>query len=459
MGAALPARLVGFMRSACARRQPTATSSQGRSRQSGSSGNARVPSVEDLSDMWLLAVQEEDAAAAGYCARVCESLRGAEAFAASDGLDAFISVAMGQSLKSGSGGLMVALAQALTMDMSPFKEAVFETLCAAGQWPSLKGRIAGSGVLGVVTAMLLSPRHPATVKALMVRLCGLLAADSLEAISLGDARRAEEFAKLRGQLISSGAVKAIVALAATEGVAAAAAATAIVQLACAGDETIRTELQEAKAVPHLLRSVQRLVQANAEPTDGSDEDMDVDGSPEAAASALSRLLAFEGDGCQELLTPVLEVEALKGFCDVLHAKGVDRQAVEQVVRCLELAGTRHSAWPPLEPEVCEDLRKMLVFRSGAAAAYLQALASHYGVKPTLRCFGDPKSLQRALEPLSALAPAAALLESLAGIQACGQCGSIPQSLMACSRCGQVAYCSRECQRQHWKLHKQACSQK
>ena len=244
-------------------------------------------------------MQEEDAAAAGYCARLCETLRGAEAFAESDGLDAFISVAMGQSMK-GNGGLMVALAQALAMDMTPFKEAVFETLCAAAQWPSLKGRIAGSGVLGVITATLLSPRHPATVKALMVRLCGLLAADSLEAISLGDARRAEEFSKLRGQLISSGAIKAIVGLlAASEGPAAAAAATAVVQLALAGDAAIRTELLQADAATVLLRCAARLSKAGTEEMSDSDAETEEDAAPEAATAALARLLAFDGDGCQE----------------------------------------------------------------------------------------------------------------------------------------------------------------
>ena len=122
---------------------------------------------------------QEDAEAAGWCARLCEDLQGAEAFAASDGLDAFISVAMGQSVK-GSGGLMVALAEALTMEMSEFKVAIFETLCAAAQWPSLKGRIAGCGVLGVITAKLLSPRPHPSSKALMARLCGMLATDSPE---------------------------------------------------------------------------------------------------------------------------------------------------------------------------------------------------------------------------------------------------------------------------------------
>lgn len=360
-------------------------------------------------------MQEEDAAAAGYCARLCETLRGAEAFAESDGLDAFISVAMGQSMK-GNGGLMVALAQALAMDMTPFKEAVFETLCAAAQWPSLKGRIAGSGVLGVITATLLSPRHPATVKALMVRLCGLLAADSLEAISLGDARRAEEFSKLRGQLISSGAIKAIVGLlAASEGPAAAAAATAVVQLALAGDAAIRTELLQADAATALLRCAARLSKAGTEEMSDSDAETEEDAAPEAATAALARLLAFDGDGCQELLAPVLEPGALKDFCDALHGNG-QRRALEQVLRCLDLAGSRHDAWPALQKELCEDLRKMLVLhRSDVAAAYLQTLMSRFGQEATLRSCGDPKSLQRALEPLSG--PGASALKASLATQA------------------------------------------
>eukprot|EP00434_Breviolum_minutum_P031898 symbB.v1.2.028211.t1/scaffold2925.1/size97224/1 len=144
----------------------------------------QVDQIRQIRSRWLLAAQEEDAEAAGWCARLCENLRGAELFAESDGLDAFISIAMGQSVNENEngGGLMVALAQALMMNgYSDFKVAIFETLCAAAQWPSLKGRIAGSGVLGVITATLLSPRHPPSSKALMVRLCGLLATDSLEA--------------------------------------------------------------------------------------------------------------------------------------------------------------------------------------------------------------------------------------------------------------------------------------
>lgn len=38
---------------------------------------------------------------------------------------------------------------------------------------------------------------------------------------------------------------------------------------------------------------------------------------------------------------------------------------------------------------------------------------------------------------------------------CAKCGK-GGKLMQCARCHKVAYCSKECQRQHWKSHKPAC---
>ena len=42
---------------------------------------------------------------------------------------------------------------------------------------------------------------------------------------------------------------------------------------------------------------------------------------------------------------------------------------------------------------------------------------------------------------------------------CSCCGSQSSELKKCSSCGQVQYCSRECQRKHWKEHKPNCSYK
>ncbi|CAN0558845.1 unnamed protein product, partial [Ectocarpus sp. 12 AP-2014] len=42
-----------------------------------------------------------------------------------------------------------------------------------------------------------------------------------------------------------------------------------------------------------------------------------------------------------------------------------------------------------------------------------------------------------------------------GSAGCSNCGK-DGSLRPCSRCHQVRYCSRDCQRQHWKDHKRDC---
>ena len=49
----------------------------------------------------------------------------------------------------------------------------------------------------------------------------------------------------------------------------------------------------------------------------------------------------------------------------------------------------------------------------------------------------------------------------AGDQAnqCSFCGQPSQDLQRCSRCKGVSYCSRDCQKQHWKVgHKKECKE-
>jgi len=39
----------------------------------------------------------------------------------------------------------------------------------------------------------------------------------------------------------------------------------------------------------------------------------------------------------------------------------------------------------------------------------------------------------------------------------GMCWKVPNRLMKCARCEKVLYCSRACQKKHWKVHKTSCS--
>jgi len=41
-------------------------------------------------------------------------------------------------------------------------------------------------------------------------------------------------------------------------------------------------------------------------------------------------------------------------------------------------------------------------------------------------------------------------------QACAQCHKSDMKLKTCPRCGSITYCSKKCQKKHWKTHKKIC---
>jgi len=402
---------------------------------------------------------KQDAAAAGACARLCESLRGAEAFANSDGLDAFVAAAMGQNA-DGKGGLIVALAQALMAELSEFKTAIFEALAAAARWPSLRGRIAGSGVLGVVTATLLAPKQPVAAKALMARLCGLLTVDAVDVTRLGDEKRAKEFETLRGQLVSSGAAKVIVTLARPGSSAAsiaAAADTISVMIGYGSDLATRTSLANASAVATLLSHLPggekfavieckddeaaenslELPPPIASDSDEADEaDKLVDVLPPKAASSsvedprhegrsdsdddndsrdlvaiAAALAAIAGtladaraekraaeDGVEAVVAPLCEPEAVQCLRSILAATSNDHRTIVEALRCLANL-SRTGIWPTIDESLNQDLSRLLVLGGEpvveACGDFITPLLAD---SSRARQLGDLRPLQRAVSP-------------------------------------------------------------
>lgn len=74
----------------------------------------------------------------------------------------------------------------------------------------------------------------------------------------------------------------------------------------------------------------------------------------------------------------------------------------------------------------------------------------------------PLVYRAALSPLYAPPDASSFVEKVktaaAAVSAgkCAKCGKKGKSLI-CTRCKNISYCSKECQRSHWKTHKPACS--
>jgi len=475
-----------------------------------------LPPLSRISDMWMHAVEEEDAVAASECARLCDTLQGAEALEKSDGLAAFIAVAMGQSMKSegegqGQGGLMVALAQALMRKMTSFKVAVFEVLAAAAQWPSLKGQIAGSGVLGVVVATLLAPQHGSAAKALMARLAGLLAVDDPEAKRLGDSRREQEFVKLRSQIISSGVMKALATMVRDKKATRSACAAAVAISTFVGpgsDATSRKAVLDAKAITALLSRVPGYVEEDSEqqqqstaaaadlaaaaattaaPTerpsarsaqdvaadvagesaeaksDDSDEEDRLDAALAASLKSLAAVACLEGEGSDELRGPLLQTSVLEKLRALLADSSHDRAVAEQTLRCLVAIGRRCSAgsggtemvrWPPAggDPELVWALGRLVVFDSPVISEVLCALLSD---RPRAALLGDLRTLSRAVKCKEPQDPMRKAVEGLPLCDFCG-CSSV-SSLLLCTACRSVEYCSRDCQKSGWKSHKPGCS--
>ena len=83
--------------------------------------------------------------------------------------------------------------------MSEYDMALFEVLAKAAVWPQLRGRVASCGVMGVVTAALLSPNQSGKARRQMVDLISIVAVDDPEYAQRVQEpqKRAHEFEKLR----------------------------------------------------------------------------------------------------------------------------------------------------------------------------------------------------------------------------------------------------------------------
>ena len=147
--------------------------------------------------------EEEAGAAAAALADVARQPGGAAALEQSGAVELLLEAVHGQR----RGGLTAALLAAVSGALPPASRHSLDALAeCARRAPQCRGRIAGSGVLGLVSALMLSPRSDAGARALALRAVAALVADDAQLEAQGGAARREEFAALRGQLLKAGVV-------------------------------------------------------------------------------------------------------------------------------------------------------------------------------------------------------------------------------------------------------------
>jgi hypothetical protein len=111
--------------------------------------------------------------------------------------------------KNGRTHMLQALVDALSKPLPPIKVATYRALINIGVHAAFRAKVAGCGVLGLVSSTLMQKQHPVHVRCLMMRGVTVLACDAEPSPAPRDKRRAEEFSKLREQLVKVGAIKAM----------------------------------------------------------------------------------------------------------------------------------------------------------------------------------------------------------------------------------------------------------
>jgi hypothetical protein len=224
-------------------------------------------------------------------------------------------------------------------------------------------------------------------------------------------------------------------------------------------------------------------QADVAVDNAGDDDESSDGGSSdqvlaATLTALAAVAASKGDGVAALVAPMRETSVLEQFRSLLRRYSspgecsASSAVVEATLQCLLSLG-RSGAWIEIDNSLSEDLARFLALGTAidSVAAFLITLladrsrAARLGdIRPlrraaALRCGTqvEPHAGRQAPKPQTAAAVFRRALENLKG---CDHCGMAPEeALLICTRCRKVEYCSRECQKAAWKLHKQACVDK
>ena len=117
-------------------------------------------------------------------------------------VDALITAAHGNA-EGGGLGLERTLLCAIAGKLPEHTLAAIDALAACATSPIVRGAIAGSGILGMISAVVLSPNSPPGDRAVGIRAAASMAFDDDDVAAAAGEERAREFQQLRQQLLST----------------------------------------------------------------------------------------------------------------------------------------------------------------------------------------------------------------------------------------------------------------
>jgi len=194
----------------------------------------------------------------------------------------------------------------------------------------------------------------------------------------------------------------------------------------------------------------------------NDEHCHTENDDDSRVSEVVRSLAFiatsKGEGTEQLLAPLREARALTHLRALIaDTSSSARGLSESVLHCLAQLGRHMDVWPEIDASLAKDLERLLVLGvSAATAEFLKALLAE---SARIVALGDLRPLRNAVRGNNSdnIKDAARLLQSTKCCCQCGQASTTP--LLVCGGCRKEEYCSRDCQKTAWKVHKTKCSSK